>query len=81
VQGYEDLVNDPDDQIGELLEFCGLDSEPGCFEFYKSKQAVKTPSAGQVSQPMYRSSIGQWRHYDEWLGKEFSRLADLSGAE
>ena len=81
VQSYEKLVNDPDGQIGELLEFCGLDSERGCFEFYKSKQAVKTPSAGQVSQPMYTSSIGQWQHYNEWLGKEFSRLAELSEAE
>jgi len=80
IQGYEDLVTDPGGQISELLAFCGLDSEPGCFEFYNSHQAVKTPSAGQVSQPMYTSSIGQWRHYNDWLGKEFSGLADLSRA-
>lgn len=78
VQSYEDLVTDPDTQIAELLEFCGLESEPACFEFYNSRQAVKTPSAGQVSRPMYTSSIGQWRNYETWLSDEFSRLADMS---
>ena len=74
---YEQLVSSPDEEIQALLDFCGLQSEPGCFEFYKQKRAVTTPSANQVSQPMYSSSIGQWRHYEEFAGDSMSRLQSL----
>ncbi len=80
VQSYEALVNDPDSEIARLLDHCGLGHEAGCFEFYKSAQAVKTPSAGQVSLPMYTSSIGQWRHYEPWLAEEFTRLDTLQNS-
>jgi hypothetical protein len=76
-QSYEDLVNDPDVQIKDLLDFCQLAPEPACFEFYKSKQAVLTPSASQVSVPMYTSSIGRWLVYKAAFSKEFSQLTAL----
>jgi len=74
---YEELVNSPDEQIEGLLNFCGLESEPACFEFYNQKRAVMTPSVGQVSKPMYTSSIGQWRHYEEFAQDGMSRLGSL----
>ena len=77
VQSYEDLVTNPEEQIAELLTFCQLESEPDCFEFYRSKQAVMTPSATQVSQPMYTTSIERWRHYGGPLQREFMRLDEL----
>lgn len=77
VQHYEDLVASPEQQIVELLEFCQLASETACFEFYRSKQPVMTPSASQVSQPIYTSSVGRWRHYAEPLRREFEKLEEL----
>ncbi len=74
---YEQLVSSPDEQITALLDFCGLDQEPGCFEFYKQERAVTTPSVSQVSKPMFRSSIGQWQHYEEFAGEEMKRLSSL----
>ena len=74
---YEELVSSPDEQIEALLDFCGLENEPACFEFYKQKRAVMTPSAGQVTKPMYTSSIGQWRHYEEYARDGMSRLESL----
>jgi len=74
---YEELVSSPDEQIEALLSFCGLESEPACFEFYKQKRAVMTPSVGQVSKPMYTSSVGQWRHYEEFARDGMSRLGSL----
>jgi len=74
---YEELVSSPAEQIEALLSFCGLESEPACFEFYKQKRAVMTPSVGQVSKPMYTSSIGQWRHYEEYARDGMSRLESL----
>jgi hypothetical protein len=56
---YEELVSSPDEQIEALLSFCGLESEQACFEFYDQKRTVMTPSVGQVSMPMYTSSVGQ----------------------
>lgn len=74
---YEQLVTSPDEQIAALLEICGLESEAGCFEFYKQERAVTTPSVGGVTQPMYTSSIGQWRHYEEFIKDDMQRLASL----
>lgn len=72
---YADLVTNPEQNITALLMFCRLDEEPGCFEFYKSRQAVMTPSAAQVSQPMYTSSVGYWKNFSKALEQDFERLA------
>lgn len=77
VQGYESLVSNPDEEIAALLSFCQLDSEPQCFQFYKNKQLVMTPSASQVSQPMYTSSIGRWKKYGDAFASEFENLDRL----
>jgi hypothetical protein len=74
---YEDLVSSPDEQIEALLSFCGLESETACFEFYDQKRAVMTPSVGQVSKPMYTSSVGQWCHFEEFARDGMSRLGGL----
>jgi tetratricopeptide (TPR) repeat protein len=74
---YEQLVTVPDTEIQSLLEFCALPNEPGCFEFYNSQRAVMTPSVSQVTRPMYTSSIGQWRNYEEFARDDMLRLGDL----
>jgi len=77
VLNYERLVKSPDEEIAALLDFCGLESEPGCFEFYEQERAVMTPSASGVNLPMYTSSIGQWRHYEEYIKDDMLRLGSL----
>ena len=77
---YEELVNSADEQIEALLNFCGLECEPSCIEFYNQERAVMTPSVGQVSKPMYTSSIGQWRYYEEFARRGMSRLGSLLAA-
>ena len=64
---YEDMVEDTEAQVRRLLDFCGLPFERGCVEFYRSKRSVRTPSAEQVRQPIYRSGLAQWRHFEPWL--------------
>jgi tetratricopeptide (TPR) repeat protein len=59
---YEQLVQSPEEEIPALLDFCGLEYEP---------------SAGGVRQPMYTSSIGQWRNYEEYARESMERLASL----
>ena len=64
---YEDLVTNFDSIVEELLEFCGLNFEKSCVEFYKTDRSVRTPSSEQVRQPIYTSGIEQWKGFDKHL--------------
>lgn len=64
---YEDVVADLEPQVRRLLEFCGLDFEPACLEFYKSGRSVHSPSAEQVRRPVFADAVNQWRHFEPWL--------------
>ena len=65
---YERMVEDTGTEVRRLLEYCGLPFEAACLRFFENERPVRTPSAEQVRQPIYRDGIEQWRHYDEWLG-------------
>ena len=65
---YEDVVADLEGQVRRLLEFCGLPFEPACLAYHRTERSIRTPSAEQVRQPIYRSGLEQWRHYEPWLG-------------
>ena len=64
---YEDVVADLDTQVRRILEFCGLPFEDACVEFHKTKRSIRTPSAEQVRQPIYKSGLEQWRNFEAWL--------------
>lgn len=66
--GYEDLVSDPEAQIRHLLETSGLDWDDRCLAFHETRRAVRTASAAQVRQPMYRSSVRAWKKFEKHLG-------------
>jgi hypothetical protein len=74
---YEDVVDDLESQVHRILEFCELPFEDGCVDFYKTQRSIRTPSAEQVRQPIYKSGLEQWRNYDEWLAP----LRDALGPE
>ena len=60
---YEDLVADPEAGTRRLLTFCDLPWDDRCLRFYESRRIVHTSSYQQVRKPIYRSSLGRWRHY------------------
>jgi tetratricopeptide (TPR) repeat protein len=64
---YEDVVDDLETQVRRILDFCGLEFEPSCVEFYKTKRSVRTPSSEQVRQPIYRAGVDQWRNFESYL--------------
>lgn len=64
---YESLVMDPEREVQRLLEFCELPFEEGCLAFHENKRSVKTASAAQVRQPIYRSSLQGWKAYEREL--------------
>ena len=73
---HEDVVDDLEDNVRRILDFCGLDFEPACLEFYKNERSVRTASSEQVRQPIYREGLDQWRHYEPWLGPLKEALGD-----
>ncbi len=64
---YEDVVCDLDAQVKRILEFCDLPFEETCVGFHETKRSIRTPSAEQVRQPIYKSGLDHWRHYEPWL--------------
>jgi tetratricopeptide (TPR) repeat protein len=73
---YEDLVEDLDVNVRRILDHCGLDFEPACLEFHRSRRAISTPSSEQVRQPLFREGLSQWRRYEPWLGLLRETLGD-----
>jgi tetratricopeptide (TPR) repeat protein len=64
---YEEMVDDTEAQVRSLLDYCELEFEPACLEFYKTERAVRTPSSEQVRQPIYRDATEEWRAYEPFL--------------
>jgi tetratricopeptide (TPR) repeat protein len=60
---YESLVADQRAETRKLLEFCGLEWQEACMNFHRNASATTTASAVQVRQPLYDTSVDQWRHY------------------
>lgn len=65
---YEDLVTDLEKGARRLIDFCGLDWDERCLRFYETDRQVRTASAAQVRQPLFRQGIGRWKPYATWLG-------------
>lgn len=64
---YEELVCNSEDKVHRLLTFCGLPFDERCMKFYQSDRVVRSPSAAQVRQPVFDSSIGAWKRYEKEL--------------
>ena len=73
---HEDLVDDLEGNVRRLLEYCELEFEPACIEFYKTERSVRTASSEQVRQPIYREGLEQWRNFEPWLGPLRAALDD-----
>ena len=64
---YENMIDDTAAEVRRLLAYCGLPFEEACLRFYENERPVRTPSAQQVRQPIYRTGVEHWRHYEPWL--------------
>ncbi|NND66861.1 MAG: sulfotransferase, partial [Halioglobus sp.] len=73
---YEAVVTDTEPQVRALLQFCGLPFEKACLDFHEKSASVATPSAVQVRQKIYTSSMARWRRY----GDAMQPLYDLLSA-
>jgi tetratricopeptide (TPR) repeat protein len=74
---YEETVADLEGAARKLVAWCGLAWEPACLEFHQAKRPVRTASAIQVRQPIFRTSVGRWKHYELALASLFARLEGM----
>lgn len=72
---YDELVSDPEGQIGRLLDACGLALEPACLKPHETRGMVSTASSIQVRAPISRGRQGAWMRYAEQLKPMSENLA------
>jgi tetratricopeptide (TPR) repeat protein len=65
---YEDVIDDVEAQARRIIAYCGLPWDERCLAFHKTDRPVRTASATQVRQPIYKSAVGRWRVYENDLG-------------
>ncbi|HKR75865.1 MAG TPA: sulfotransferase [Rhodanobacter sp.] len=77
---YERMVEDTEDEVRRLLDYCGLPFEASCLRFFENTRPVRTASSEQVRQPIYREGVDHWRHYEAWLEPLASALGPVLGS-
>ena len=60
---YEDLVSAPLTHAPRIYAHCGLEWRDEYLEPNAAASPVRTFSAMQVREPIYRSSVGAWRTF------------------
>ncbi len=63
----EELVNNQEIVSKQLIDFCDVEWEDQCLDFYKTKRQVRTASIEQVRQPINKKSIGAWKKYEKYF--------------
>ena len=71
---YENLVNSSEANIREILDFCDIEFEQSCIEFYNNKRPIKTVSINQARQPIYKSSVNNYQNFEKYLSNFFDQL-------
>ena len=78
--GYENLVNNFEDETRRMIDFCGLDWDDACLEPHKNKRSVMTLSQDQVRKPIFNTSIGKWKKFEAELAP-FARILEAAGID
>lgn len=71
---YENLIEDIDTEAKRLIAYCDLPWDAACLDFYKNERQIRTASVAQVRQPIYKTSVERWRHYEKYLGPLLNEL-------
>jgi tetratricopeptide (TPR) repeat protein len=71
---YEEVVADLEGAARRILAHCGLEWDARCLDYHRTERRVRTASAAQVRQPIYKNAIGRWRIYEKFLGPLLAEL-------
>ncbi len=79
---YEDVVEDQEGMSRKIIEFVGLPWDDACLKFYEAERdkprstAALTYSYDQVRKPVYKTSIGRAKGFEQHLAPLFEALAE-----
>ncbi len=71
---YENLIENNENEIKRIIEFCNLNWDKNCLSFHKNKSPIKTMSTSQARKPIYKSSLKAFDKFKDYLSILDSRL-------
>ena len=74
---YENIISNPESEIKELLDFCELDFEKECLNFYNNKRPIKTVSSAQARQPLYNKSVSSYKNFEKYMKEIFNKIDNI----
>ena len=60
---YDKIIEDPYNEIKNMIKFCNLNWEEDCLKFYNNKTPIKTLSTAQARKPIYKSSKNSFEKF------------------
>ena len=70
---YKHLIENPEDEIKKLLNFCDLEWDPNCMSHEKNSKTIKTASATQARKPINKTGLKTFKPFETYLN-EIKRL-------
>ena len=64
---YEKIIEDPENEIKNMIKFCNLSWEEDCLHFYNNKTPIKTLSTAQARKPIYKTSKNSFEKFAPYL--------------
>ena len=71
---YESFLDNTKQETSKILNFCELDDNNKCYEFFKNKREVLTSSVLQVRENIYKSSVNYYLNYNQYFKNFFDQL-------
>ena len=75
---YEALVADPEPVVRAMVAHVDLAWDDACLRHHTVTRAVRTASAWQVRQPVYKRAAGRARNYERFLAPLREELGDVA---
>ena len=74
---YEEVIQNPEEQIRSLLKICNLSWNDNCLKFYHNKRPINTASDIQARKKIYKTSVNAWKNHEKDLKKFFHELPNI----
>ena len=73
---YEALVNDLESASRRVLNFLGVDWDERVLRFHEHarNKVVRSPTAADVTKPIFKTAVGRWRNYQKYLEPHLEKL-------
>ncbi|GGH18801.1 hypothetical protein GCM10007036_21210 [Alsobacter metallidurans] len=73
---YEDLVENPDLEAERLVGSLGLEQTGDCLRPTQTPRSIRTASATQAREPIYKHAMGRWRQVKGYIEPLLDELGD-----